>query len=174
MQELTSDVLAGLAFLHSRNIIHRDVKGANILIDHNGTCKLADFGGARELMNSASNNAAKSIHGTINWMAPEIITQSGHNKAADVWSLGCTIIEMATGQLPWTAKQDSGPKSGYPLMLHIANSDAIPYIPSWLPDECIDLIQLCLQRQSLLRPTAQDLINNKFFQLESFSMSHLY
>ena len=81
VQELTRDVLAGLSFLHSRNIIHRDVKGANILLDHTGTCKLADFGGARELINSASAGNAKSIHGTINWMAPEVITQAGHNKA---------------------------------------------------------------------------------------------
>lgn len=170
LQELTRDVLAGLSFLHSRNIVHRDVKGANILLDHNGTCKLADFGGARELINCASEGNAKSIHGTINWMAPEIITQSGHSLAADVWSLGCTIIEMATGQLPWTAKQDSGPKSGYALMLHIANSDDIPYIPTWLPDECMQLIKSCLQRLPSKRSTAQELINCGFFQLENFSM----
>ena len=87
-----------------------------------------------------------------------------------MWSLGCTIIEMATGQLPWTAKHDSGATSGYPLMLHIANSDDIPYIPTWLPDECIELIKSCLQRPPSKRSTAQELINCRFFQLENFSM----
>lgn len=119
VQQFTTDVLAGLAFLHRRNIVHRDIKvsrasipqkqfqpfcsltcarslsfcqGAIILIDHTGTCKLADFGGAREFMNSASGNAAKSIHGTINWMAPQVITQAGHDKAADVWRYDVSSI----------------------------------------------------------------------------------
>ena len=86
------------------------------------------------------------------------------------YSLGCTIIEMATGQLPWTSRPDTGPKSGYPLMLHIANSDKIPFIPNWLPDECIDLIHLCLNRKPLQRKTAQQLISHKFFQLQNFGI----
>ena len=72
---------------------------------------------------------------------------------------------MATGQLPWTGREDVGPKSGYPLMLHIANSDATPSIPSWLPAECIQLTELCVQRKPSYRPTAQFLTMHKFFQL---------
>ena len=93
--------MSGLLFLHRQNIVHRDIKGANLLLDHNGVCKLGDFGGAREVFNDASGDV-KSIHGTVNWMAPEMITQVGHNSSADMWSLGATMIEMATGIQPWS------------------------------------------------------------------------
>ncbi len=87
-----------------------------------------------------------------------------------VCSLGCTIIEMSSGCLPWTLNQDSCPKSGGPLMLHIANSNQAPHIPQWLPPECIELIELCLQRKPSKRPSAQELISNRFFELQSFGM----
>ena len=78
---------------------------------------------------------------------------------------------MATGQLPWTARQDAGPKSGYPLMLHVANSDATPYVPTWLPPECQDLLGLCLQRKPTERKTAQELIMHRFFCIEGFELT---
>ena len=86
-------------------------------------------------------------------------------------SLGCTIIEMATGQLPWTSRYDDGPKNGYPLMLHVANSNAAPYIPTGLPSECQDLIGLCLRRKPSARMTAQKLTTHKFFSVKDFKLT---
>lgn len=92
-------ILEGLHYLHSHRIVHRDIKGANILIDNNGIAKLADFGAATNLIQSDDN--PKSLHGTPYWMAPEVIHQTGHSRQADIWSLGCTVIEMFTGKPPW-------------------------------------------------------------------------
>ena len=105
----TKQILEGLEYLHSHNVIHRDIKGGNVLVDSNGICKLADFGSAKKIYNSSINEQYKSIIGTPYWMAPEVIKQTGHgrygnykNRKADIWSLGCTIIEMATGKPPWS------------------------------------------------------------------------
>lgn len=93
-----AQVLQGLLYLHEQGVIHRDIKGANILTTKEGTVKLADFGVATrngpELMSS-------SVVGTPYWMAPEVITLSGATTASDIWSLGCTVIELLEGRPPY-------------------------------------------------------------------------
>jgi mitogen-activated protein kinase kinase kinase ANP1 len=95
-------ILEGLEYLHAHNVIHRDIKGPNVLVDSNGVCKLADFGGAKRICNTNNTEQFNSLKGTPYWMAPEVIKQTGHGRAADIWSVGCTIIEMATGRPPWS------------------------------------------------------------------------
>ena len=96
----TRQILAGLEYLHFNSVIHRDIKAANVLVDRNGVCKLADFGTAKKVheLNSQKN----SMTGTVNWMAPEVIKQEKYGRAADIWSVGCTVYEMITGQPPWS------------------------------------------------------------------------
>ena len=106
-------------------------------------------------------------------MNMDIIHCVGDGMMHCLHSLGCTIIEMATGQLPWTSRYDTGPKSGYPLMLHVANSESIPHIPTWLPLECQDLVGLCLQRKPSDRQTASELTMHSFFRLQSFDLSRV-
>ena len=92
-------VLQGLIFLHREGVIHRDIKGANILIDKYGKVKLADFGVAVKLEESQKTISAA---GSPYWMAPEIITsESDPTTKCDIWSLGCTIIELLTGNPPY-------------------------------------------------------------------------
>ena len=94
----TRQILRGLEYLHQKGIMHRDIKGANILIDKRGTVKLADFGASKKIEDLATvGSGCKSIRGTPYWMAPEVIKQTGHGRPADIWSVGCTVIEMATG-----------------------------------------------------------------------------
>ncbi|RDX94720.1 Mitogen-activated protein kinase kinase kinase 3 [Mucuna pruriens] len=77
--------------------------GANILVDNNGCIKLADFGASKQVVELATISGAKSMKGgTPYWMAPEVILQTGHSFSADIWSVGCTVIEMATGKPPWS------------------------------------------------------------------------
>ncbi len=96
----TRQILEGLEYLHVNNIVHCDVKGSNVLVDSSGICKLADFGYSRKLFGTEID-IKRQLEGTAHWMAPEVIRQSAYGRFSDIWSLGCTIIEMATGLPPW-------------------------------------------------------------------------
>jgi len=92
-------VLLGLNYLHNQGVIHRDIKGANILSTKEGLVKLADFGVATKLNESRKSD---SVVGTPYWMAPEIIEMTGQQSpACDIWSVGCTVIELLTGKPPY-------------------------------------------------------------------------
>ncbi len=96
IRKYTIQILEGLEYLHSHNIIHSDLKGANILVDRDGTCKLTDFGGAK-IVKEEIDLKKNSFKGTPNWMAPETVKRMEITRFTDIWCLGCTMIEMATG-----------------------------------------------------------------------------
>ncbi|SMQ49929.1 unnamed protein product [Zymoseptoria tritici ST99CH_1A5] len=101
-------ILQGLNYLHSKDIIHRDIKGANILVDNKGTVKISDFGISKRVEASTLLNPGPhkrggprvSLQGSVFWMAPEVVRQTAYTKKADIWSLGCLIVEMFTGSHP--------------------------------------------------------------------------
>ncbi|XP_024043817.1 mitogen-activated protein kinase kinase kinase YODA isoform X2 [Citrus clementina] len=98
-----------------------------------------------------------SFKGSPYWMAPEVIKNSnGCNLAVDIWSLGCTVIEMATTKPPWSQYE------GVPAMFKIGNSKELPAIPDHLSDEGKDFVRKCLQRNPLHRPTAAQLLEHPF------------
>ncbi|KAH9307044.1 hypothetical protein KI387_011448 [Taxus chinensis] len=94
-----TQVLDGLVYLHEQGVIHRDIKGANILTTKEGLVKLADFGVATKLTEADLNT--HSVVGTPYWMAPEVIEMSGVSAASDIWSVGCTVIELLTCVPPY-------------------------------------------------------------------------
>ncbi|PKA48756.1 Mitogen-activated protein kinase kinase kinase NPK1 [Apostasia shenzhenica] len=153
----TKQLLQGLEYLHRNGIIHRDIKGANILVDNKGCIKLADFGASKQVAKLATMTAAKSMKGTPYWMAPEVILQTGHSFSADIWSVGCTVIEMATGKPPWSQQYQE-----VAALFHIGTTKSHPPIPDHLSQEANDFLLKCLQKEPNLRTTALDLLQHSF------------
>ena len=92
-------ILEGLCYLHGSDVVHCDLKAANILTTKDGNVKLSDFGVSLNLR--AVEREIKDVAGTPNWMAPEVIELKGPSPKSDIWSLGCTVIELFTGRPPY-------------------------------------------------------------------------
>lgn len=107
IRNFTRQVLIGLVYLHSKAIVHRDIKGGNILVDNNGTVKIGDFGISKKMEHneedgsSKTNNKRSSLQGSVYWMAPEVVRQVVYTAKADIWSVGCLVVEMFTGAHPY-------------------------------------------------------------------------
>ncbi|KAJ4759345.1 mitogen-activated protein kinase kinase kinase 3 [Rhynchospora pubera] len=165
IRSYTQQILSGLTYLHAKNTVHRDIKGANILVDPNGRVKLADFGMAKHI---SGQSCPFSFKGSPYWMAPEVIKNSnGCNLAVDIWSLGCTVLEMVTSKPPWSQYE------GIAAVFKIGNSKELPAIPENLSEEGKDFIMQCLQRDPTKRPTAAELLQHPFIKaaapLEKFN-----
>lgn len=156
IRNYTQQILSGLVYLHNKNTVHRDIKGANILVDPNGRVKVADFGMAKHITGQSS---PLSLKGSPYWMAPEVIRNAnGCSLAVDIWSLGCTVLEMATSKPPWSQYE------GVAAMFKIGNSKELPAIPDHLSEEGKDFVRQCLQRNPLHRPTAAQLLEHPFIK----------
>ncbi|KAL3828815.1 hypothetical protein ACJIZ3_017617 [Penstemon smallii] len=153
----TKQLLVGLEYLHENKIMHRDIKGANILVDNKGCIKLADFGASKKVEALVTVTGAKSMKGTPYWMAPEVIVQSGHSYSADIWSVGCTVIEMATGKAPWSQQYQE-----VAALFHVGTTKSHPPIPDHLSVEAKDFLLKCLQKEPHLRATASELLKHPF------------
>ncbi|MCO5564595.1 hypothetical protein L7F22_018260 [Adiantum nelumboides] len=159
-------LLQGLEYLHQNGIMHRDIKGANILVDNRGCIKLADFGASKQVVELVTFSGAKSMKGTPYWMAPEVIRQTGHSLPADIWSVGCTIIEMAIGKAPWSQQFQE-----VAALFHIGTTKSHPPIPEHLSHEAQDFLRKCLRKEPHLRPTASELLKHPFVKIDGTSSS---
>eukprot|EP00762_Andalucia_godoyi_P006297 ANDGO_05928.mRNA.1 Mitogen-activated protein kinase kinase kinase 2 len=154
----TIQMLQGLSYLHSHKILHRDIKGANILVNTDGTIKLADFGASKQLAEMKTMTGADgfaSMKGTPYWMAPEVIKQISHGRSADVWSVGCTVIEMATGKPPWSEFT-----SIVAAMFHIADTNDMPAMPPTFSELGVDFLRSCFIRDPKMRPNADECLQH--------------
>jgi len=144
-----SQVLHGLLYLHEQGVIHRDIKGANILTTKQGLVKLADFGVASR----TTGLHESSVVGTPYWMAPEVIELTGATTASDIWSLGCTVIELLEGKPPYHTLQPM------PALFRIVNDDHPP-LPQGASPAVLDFLMQCFQKDPNLRVSARKLLKH--------------
>eukprot|EP00047_Mylnosiga_fluctuans_P014013 m.34704 g.34704 ORF g.34704 m.34704 type:complete len:541 (+) comp5253_c0_seq1:31-1653(+) len=154
----TRQILEGIDFLHHNLIVHRDIKGANVLCDAQGNVKLADFGSSRRLQNIRTVTGFHSVHGTPYWMAPEILNGQGYGRKADIWALGATVVEMLTTKAPFS---DVEPlvalfKIGQPT------TDFTAIIPEGVSVGGRSFLLSCFQRDPSARPSAAELLAHVF------------
>ena len=152
-------ILQGLDYLHTNNIVHHDLKCANVLLDASGKAKLSDFGWALIIRPEISHQEQESaIKGTVPWMAPEVVKQEGYCLKSDIWSLGCTAIEMAVAGNPW----GKAIKDISDYFIKFTAKCIRPTIPNDLSKECQDFINQWLQFNSEHRPTWRELLQHPF------------
>lgn len=159
-------ILTGLAYLHSKDIIHRDIKGANILVDNKGRVKISDFGiskrvEASTLLGPSSGKKGAnrvSLQGSVFWMAPEVVKQTAYTLKADIWSLGCLIVEMLTGSHPHA---DCSQLQAI-FRIGAAGGNASPSIPDNATKELADFLERTFEIEHEKRPTADDLLQSDF------------
>uniref|UniRef100_A0AAX7TE07 non-specific serine/threonine protein kinase n=1 Tax=Astatotilapia calliptera TaxID=8154 RepID=A0AAX7TE07_ASTCA len=150
---ITHGALQGLAYLHSHNMIHRDVKAGNILLTEPGQVKLADFGSA------SIASPANSFVGTPYWMAPEVILamdEGQYDGKVDVWSLGITCIELAERKPPLFNM------NAMSALYHIAQNES----PTLQSEDFRNFIDSCLQKIPQDRPHSDDMLGHEFLQRE--------
>jgi len=169
-------ILDGLKYLHSNNIIHRDIKGANILVDNQGTIKISDFGISKRVQDSRSYLSSESLpslppgaskrvslQGSVFWMAPEVVRQTAYTRKADIWSLGCLVVEMLTGTHPHpnlTQMQAIFKIGG--TGAEGARLDPKPSVPEAASEEVKDFLERTFREEFEKRPEAEELMDTAF------------
>ncbi|KAL0563410.1 Homeobox protein tos8 [Marasmius crinis-equi] len=167
-----TEIAAGMAYLHFLNIVHGDIKGENILVSEDRRCKLADFGLAMtaEATTTVGDSTAGSAKGSLRWMAPELFklpdsvdaaqispaqTSGPIKLARDIWAYGCTVLEIMSGEPPFTGLSD------VMVMMEVVVYGKTPEIPPTAIDRCSDevwkLTQRCWTREIKLRPLAPEI-----------------
>uniref|UniRef100_A0A3P9QHS0 Mitogen-activated protein kinase kinase kinase 4 n=1 Tax=Poecilia reticulata TaxID=8081 RepID=A0A3P9QHS0_POERE len=160
----SKQITTAINVLHEHGIVHRDIKGANIFLTSSGLIKLGDFGCSVKLRNNTHTmpGEVNSTLGTAAYMAPEVITRAkgeGHGRAADIWSLGCVLIEMVTGKRPWHEYEHN-----FQIMYKVGMGHKPP-IPEKLSMEGKDFLGHCLESEPKRRWTASMLLDHPFVKV---------
>ncbi|KAL2787299.1 kinase-like domain-containing protein [Aspergillus keveii] len=166
IKNFVRQILAGLSYLHSKDIIHRDIKGANILVDNKGGIKISDFGiskrvEASTVLGSRASSGGGHIHrpslqGSVYWMAPEVVRQTAHTKKADIWSLGCLVVEMFIGSHPFPDC------SQLQAIFAIGSNQARPPAPEHASKDAHAFLDMTFQIDFEKRPDADELLKSSF------------
>ncbi|XP_061659825.1 serine/threonine-protein kinase 36 isoform X2 [Syngnathoides biaculeatus] len=152
VREIACQLVSALYYLHSRRILHRDMKPQNILFDKNGVVKLCDFGFARAM--SVSTMVLTSIKGTPLYMSPELVAEKPYDHTADLWSLGCILYELHTGAPPFYTN------SIFQLVQLIVK-DPVKW-PDTMSSTCMSFLKGLLTKDPQKRLSWPDLLHHPF------------
>lgn len=155
---VSREVCEGLRHLHSKGVIHRDIKSDNILLSLNGDVKLTDFGFCARIADPATTKRTTMV-GTPYWMAPEVVLRKEYGANVDIWSLGILAIEMLEGEPPYLTENPV-------RALYLIATNGTPRIKDWdkLSSVFRDYFKVTLQADPAKRPSAAAILQHDFFK----------
>ena len=159
IKNYTKQILNGLTYLHFKGIIHRDLKGGNVLVNNEGIVKLGDFGCAKNI-----GSIFKSYAGSIGWMSPEMYKGEPYGRHTDIWSLGCTIYEMCFGTSPFRKNRKK--------LLEYKEEEL--FFPSLINNDCKDFIKKCLKNDAKERWNVLELLNHDYVKNVDVNVSGIF
>ncbi|RHN62944.1 putative mitogen-activated protein kinase kinase kinase STE-STE11 family [Medicago truncatula] len=157
IRRYTRSIVEGLDHIHRNGFVHCDIKLQNILVFNDGEIKIADFGLAKK----TGEKQSFECRGTPLFMSPESVNNGEHESPADIWALGCAVVEMVTGKPAWNLEKDSNMWS---LLLQIGAGEESPLIPEELSKEGKDFVEKCFVKDRRKRWTAEMLLNHPFVE----------
>ena len=150
----------GLYYIHSKKIIHRDIKTLNIFLTKNLDAKIGDLGVAKILENT---NHAMTFIGTPYYVSPEMCKNKPYNEKSDIWALGCILYELLTFNHPFTATNQAA------LFIKILKNKYNPFPPG-VPEDLKNMVDFILNKDYELRPSMKDIITSNSFQINAVNL----